>query len=88
LLFSLLPPHRSLSCYKNSCDMGDWVAHLSNTAARKILVTYPLLAVVSEEGSPEPPTSGRTSRQKACYSFSVTLGLPFAFPFSSRRRDF
>jgi hypothetical protein len=54
LLFSLLPPPRSLSCYKNSCDMGDWVAHPSNTAARRILVTYPLLAAVSGEGSLEP----------------------------------
>jgi hypothetical protein len=35
--------------------MGDWVAHPSNTVARRILVTYPLLADVSGEGSPEPP---------------------------------
>jgi hypothetical protein len=34
---------------------GDWVAHPSNTAARRILVTYPLLVAVSGEGSPEPP---------------------------------
>jgi hypothetical protein len=34
---------------------GDWVAHPSNTAARRILVTHPLLAAVSGEGSPEPP---------------------------------
>jgi hypothetical protein len=34
---------------------GDWVAHPSNTAARRILVTYPLLAAVSGKGSPEPP---------------------------------
>jgi hypothetical protein len=34
---------------------GDWVAHPSNTAARRILVTYPLLAAVSVESSPEPP---------------------------------
>jgi hypothetical protein len=26
---------------------GDWVAHPSNTGARRILVTYPLLAAVS-----------------------------------------
>jgi hypothetical protein len=34
---------------------GDWVAHPSNTATRRILVTYPLLAAMSEEGSSEPP---------------------------------
>jgi hypothetical protein len=40
LLFSLLPPPRSLSCKKNSCDMGDWVASPSSRAARKILMIY------------------------------------------------
>jgi hypothetical protein len=35
--------------------MGDWVAHPSNTATRRILVTYFFLAAVSREGSPEPP---------------------------------
>jgi hypothetical protein len=39
----------------NSCDMGDWVAHPSNTAARRILVTYFFIAAVSGECSPEPP---------------------------------
>jgi hypothetical protein len=34
--------------------MGDWVAHPSNTAARRILVTYLFLAAMSGEGSPEP----------------------------------
>jgi hypothetical protein len=34
---------------------GDWVAHPSDTAARRIFVTYLLLVVVSREGSPEPP---------------------------------
>jgi hypothetical protein len=37
LLFSLLPPPRSLGCSKNSCDMDDWVAHPSGTVARKSL---------------------------------------------------
>jgi hypothetical protein len=31
--------------------MGDWVAHPSNTVARRILVTYPLLVAVSGEGN-------------------------------------
>jgi hypothetical protein len=35
--------------------MGDWVAHPSNTAARRIVVTYSFYAVVSGEGSAEPP---------------------------------
>jgi hypothetical protein len=35
--------------------MGDWVPHPSNTVARGILVTYPLLAAVSGEGSLGPP---------------------------------
>jgi hypothetical protein len=35
--------------------MGDWVAHPSKTAAGRILVTYPLLAALSGDGSPEPP---------------------------------
>jgi hypothetical protein len=34
--------------------MGDWVAHPSNTAARRILVIYSFLAAVSGEGSPQP----------------------------------
>jgi hypothetical protein len=34
--------------------MGDWVAHPSNTAANRILVTYPLLTAVSGQSSPEP----------------------------------
>jgi hypothetical protein len=34
---------------------GDWVAHPSNTAARRILVTYSFLVAVSGVGSPEPP---------------------------------
>jgi hypothetical protein len=55
LLFSLLPRPRSLSCRKNSCDMGDWVAHPSNTTAKRIFVTYSFRAAVSGEGSPEPP---------------------------------
>jgi hypothetical protein len=35
--------------------MGDWVAHPSNTAARRILVTYSFRAALPGEGSPEPP---------------------------------
>jgi hypothetical protein len=35
--------------------MGDWVSHPSSTAARRILVTYIFLAVVSGEGSLKPP---------------------------------
>jgi hypothetical protein len=35
--------------------MGDWIAHPSNTAARRILVTYSFHAAVSGEGNPEPP---------------------------------
>jgi hypothetical protein len=35
--------------------MGDWVGHPFDTVARRILVTYPLLAAVSGVGSPEPP---------------------------------
>jgi hypothetical protein len=68
--------------------MGDWVAHPSNTVARKILVTHPLLTAVSGEGSQNLLALGRTSQREACCSFFVTLGLRFAFPFSSRRRDF
>jgi hypothetical protein len=34
---------------------GDWVAHPSNTAARRILVTYSFLVAMSEVGSPESP---------------------------------
>jgi hypothetical protein len=34
---------------------GDWVAHPSNTATKRILVTYPFHVAVSGEGSPEPP---------------------------------
>jgi hypothetical protein len=59
LLFSL-PPPRSLSCYKNYCDMGDWVTHPSSTAARKILVIHQL----SGEGSPKSPSIGKNKRQK------------------------
>jgi hypothetical protein len=35
--------------------MGDWVAHPSNTAAKRILVTYFFLAAMTGEGIPEPP---------------------------------
>jgi hypothetical protein len=55
--------------------MGDWVAHPSNTTARRILVTYPLLAAVSEKVAQNLLASGWTSRRKAYCSFSVTLGL-------------
>jgi hypothetical protein len=34
---------------------GDWDAHPSNTATRRILVTYSFLVAVSGEGSPELP---------------------------------
>jgi hypothetical protein len=34
---------------------GDWVAHPSNTVARRILVTYSFLVAVFGVGSPEPP---------------------------------
>jgi hypothetical protein len=34
---------------------GDWVAHPSNTAVRRILVTYSFLVAMSGVGSPEPP---------------------------------
>jgi hypothetical protein len=67
---------------------GDWVAHLSDTAARKILVTYPFHVAVSGKVAQNLLASRCTSQRKACYNISVTLGLPFAFPFSSRRRDF
>jgi hypothetical protein len=68
--------------------MGDWVAHPSNTAARRILVTYSFLAVVSREGSQNLLASGRISQRKACCSFPVKLGLRFVFPLSFRMRDF
>jgi hypothetical protein len=67
---------------------GDWVAHLLDTAARRILVTCPLLVAVSGKAAQNLLASGCTSRRKACCNFSITPGLPFAFPFSSRRRDF
>jgi hypothetical protein len=34
--------------------MGDWVAHPSNKAARRILVMYSFRVAMSGEGSPEP----------------------------------
>jgi hypothetical protein len=74
--------------------MGDWVAHPSSIAARKILVIYQR----SGEGSPESPcirknkpterlVLGREA-QLHYYIFLIKLVLPFAFPFSSRRRIF
>jgi hypothetical protein len=52
-LFFLLP---DLSVARRILVIGgDWVGHPSNTAARRILVIYPLLAAVSGEGSLEPP---------------------------------
>jgi hypothetical protein len=55
LLFSLLPP-LDLSVARRILVIGsDWVAYPSNTAARRIFVTYPFHVAVSGEGSPEPP---------------------------------
>jgi hypothetical protein len=34
---------------------GDWVAHPSNTVARRILVAYSFLVAMSGVSSPEPP---------------------------------
>jgi hypothetical protein len=34
---------------------GDWVAHPSNTVARRILMTNSFLVAMSGVGSPEPP---------------------------------
>jgi hypothetical protein len=64
LFFSFLHPPRSLNFYKNSCDMGNWVAHPSSTTATKILVIYFLVILLQlpGESSPEPLASGRTSR--------------------------
>jgi hypothetical protein len=68
--------------------MGDWVAHPSNIAARRILVTYPLLTVVSGEGSPEPPGIRMNKPTESLLQLFHHTWLPFAFLFSSRRRDF
>jgi hypothetical protein len=68
--------------------MGDWVAHLSNTAARRILVTYPLLAAVSGEGSPEPPSIRKNKPMESMLQLFLHAWAFFAFPFSSRRRYF
>jgi hypothetical protein len=87
LLFSLLPPPQSLSCYKNSCDVGDWVAHSSSTATRKILVIYSLLIAVSGEGSREPPGFRKNKPTESLLQLFCHTWASFCFP-SSRCRDF
>jgi hypothetical protein len=55
LLFSLLPPLDLSFARRILVIEGDWVAHPSNTAARRILVIYSFLVAVSGVGSPKPP---------------------------------
>jgi hypothetical protein len=67
--------------------MGDWVAHPSSTAARKVLVINFLLAAVSGEGRPEPPGIKKNKPTESLLQLFCHAWAYFCFP-SSRRRDF
>jgi hypothetical protein len=68
--------------------MGDWVAHPSNTAARRILVTYSLLAAVSEEGSPEPPSIRKNKSIESLLQFFRHTWASFCFPLLLQKEEF
>jgi hypothetical protein len=59
---------------------GDWVAHPSNTAARRILLTYPLLAAVSGEGSPKPPSIRMNKPMESLLQLFRHTWASFCFP--------
>jgi hypothetical protein len=54
-LFSLIPPLDLSVARRILVIGGDWVAHPSNTTARRILVTYSFHIAVSGVGCPGPP---------------------------------
>jgi hypothetical protein len=59
--------------------MGDWVAHPSNTAARRILTTYPLLAAVSGESSKETLGSRMNNPMELILCPMIIIFLPPGF---------
>jgi hypothetical protein len=67
---------------------GDWVAHPSNIAARRILVKYPLLAVVSGEGSPEPPSIRMYKLMESLLQLFHHTEASFCFPLLLYEKGF
>jgi hypothetical protein len=67
---------------------GDWVAHPSDTAARRILVTYPLLVAVSGEGSLEPPGIRMYKPTKSLLQFLHHTWASFCFPLLLQEEGF
>jgi hypothetical protein len=67
--------------------MGDWVAHPSSTASRKILVINSLLVAVSGEGSPKPPGIRKNKPTESLLQLFRHVWASFCFP-SSSKRDF
>jgi hypothetical protein len=69
-------------------ELEGWVAHPSNTTARRILVTYPLLVAMSGEGSPEPPGIRMNKPMESLLQLFRHTWASFCFPLLLRRRAF
>jgi hypothetical protein len=68
--------------------MGDWVAHPSNTAARKILVIYSLLTAVSGEGSTKPPDIRKNKPTESLHQLFHHSWASFSFPLLLQEEGF
>jgi hypothetical protein len=67
---------------------GDWVAHPSNMAARRILVMYPFHVAVSGEGSPEPPGIRMYKPTESLLQLVRQTWASFCFPLLLQEEGF